>query len=109
MLIFPEIQIAGGRVITRSPGGETDIIHDISPAECLRWFESEGAERLHIVDVDAARGAARDNGDLIRDLIGTPSHDVNGDLRLLIDGGKDRWSWQADYQLIARTGDTRTS
>ncbi|MEH6548944.1 MAG: hypothetical protein V7744_03070 [Pseudomonadales bacterium] len=43
---------------------------------------------------------------LYRELIGTPSHDLNGDLRLLIDGGKSQWSWQADYQMIYRSGDT---
>ena len=43
---------------------------------------------------------------LLRELVGTPTHDVNGDLRLLIDGNKDRFSWQADYQLVARSGDS---
>jgi hypothetical protein len=43
---------------------------------------------------------------LLRDLVGTPSHDANIDLRMLIDGRKNNWSWQADYQLILRTGDT---
>lgn len=43
---------------------------------------------------------------LLRELVGTPSNDVNGDLRLLIDGDSHRFSWQADYQLIARSGDS---
>lgn len=43
---------------------------------------------------------------LLRDLIGTPTHDLNGDLRLLVDGRKDNWRWQADYQFIVRSGDT---
>ena len=43
---------------------------------------------------------------LLRDFIGTPSHDANADLRLLVDGRKNNWSWQGDYQLILRTGDT---
>ncbi|MEH6591159.1 MAG: hypothetical protein V7746_12950 [Halioglobus sp.] len=43
---------------------------------------------------------------IIRDLIGTPSHDLNADTRLLVGGGKDRWQWQADYQFIVRSGDT---
>ncbi|RLQ21014.1 hypothetical protein DWB85_14935 [Seongchinamella sediminis] len=43
---------------------------------------------------------------LLRELIGTPGHDVNGDLRLLVDGARERFSWQADYQLIARSGDS---
>ena len=43
---------------------------------------------------------------LLRELVGTPTHDINGDLRLLIDGSQNRLSWQADYQLVARSGDT---
>ncbi len=43
---------------------------------------------------------------LVRDLIGSPSHEANSELRLLIDGGIAGWSWQGDYQLVARTGDT---
>jgi hypothetical protein len=43
---------------------------------------------------------------IIRDLVGSPSHDFNADTRLLVDGGKDQWHWQADYQFIVRSGDT---
>ncbi|MEH6569242.1 MAG: hypothetical protein V7709_09210 [Halioglobus sp.] len=43
---------------------------------------------------------------LIRDFVGTPTHDLNADLRLLIDGRKDNWSWQGDYQMVLRSGDT---
>ncbi|MEH6583980.1 MAG: hypothetical protein V7754_18745 [Halioglobus sp.] len=43
---------------------------------------------------------------LLRDFVGTPTHDANADLRLLIGGGKSQWRWQADYQLVLRSGDT---
>ena len=43
---------------------------------------------------------------LIRDFVGTPTHDLNADLRLLIDGRKNNWSWQGDYQMVLRSGDT---
>lgn len=43
---------------------------------------------------------------ILRQAIGTPSHDVNGELRLLFKGSRERFDWQADYQFIARTGDT---
>jgi hypothetical protein len=43
---------------------------------------------------------------LVRELIGTPSQDLNADLRLLVHGYKNQWSWQADYQLVLRSGDT---
>jgi hypothetical protein len=43
---------------------------------------------------------------LLREIVGTPTHDGNADLRLLIDGRKSNWSWQADYQFLVRSGDT---
>ncbi len=43
---------------------------------------------------------------LFRELLDTPAHDFNGQLRVLVGGGADRWRWQADYQLVARYGDT---
>lgn len=43
---------------------------------------------------------------LLRELIGSPSHDLNADLRLLVQGHKNQWSWQADYQMVLRSGDT---
>lgn len=43
---------------------------------------------------------------ILRAAIGTPSHDVNGEMRLLFNGNDDRFNWQADYQFIVRTGDT---
>ncbi|MEM1112972.1 MAG: hypothetical protein AAGI11_13760 [Pseudomonadota bacterium] len=43
---------------------------------------------------------------LLRELIGTPSQDLNADLRLIVSGGRKAWRWQGDYQMILRTGDT---
>jgi hypothetical protein len=43
---------------------------------------------------------------LLRELVGTPTHDINGDLRLLVGGNQDRLNWKADYQLVGRSGDT---
>ena len=43
---------------------------------------------------------------LLRELVGTPAHDINGDLRLLVGGNKDRFDWKADYQMVGRSGDS---
>ena len=43
---------------------------------------------------------------LLRELIGTPANDLNSDLRLMVGGNENRFSWQADYQLVARSGDS---
>lgn len=43
---------------------------------------------------------------LVREFIGTPSHDGNGALRLLVRGDHKRFDWQADYEATLRSGDT---
>ena len=43
---------------------------------------------------------------LLRELVGTPAHDVNADLRLLVGGAQQRLGWQADYQMVGRSGDS---
>jgi phosphoribosylformimino-5-aminoimidazole carboxamide ribotide isomerase len=69
MIIIPEIQIRGGKVITRDAIEGDDIIHDISPADALQKFVDDGAQMLQIVDVDAARSNPERNEELIKQLI----------------------------------------
>ena len=69
MLIFPEIQISEGRVVTRASRLTENVVHSITPQEAVRQFEAQGAERLHILDVDAALGAKVNNAKLIQDII----------------------------------------
>jgi phosphoribosylformimino-5-aminoimidazole carboxamide ribotide isomerase len=69
MLIIPEIQIQGGKVVTRSAIKGNDTIHDISPAEAAQKFASGGARMLQVVDIDAARSEPTNNEDLIKQLI----------------------------------------
>jgi phosphoribosylformimino-5-aminoimidazole carboxamide ribotide isomerase len=69
MLILPEIQSAEGRVVTRASSTGTQIVHDIGPLEAARRFAAEGAERLHVVDVDASAGHAENNADIVRAIV----------------------------------------
>jgi phosphoribosylformimino-5-aminoimidazole carboxamide ribotide isomerase len=69
MIIIPEIQIRDGKVITRDAIEGDDIIHDITPAQAVEKFISEGAQVLQIVDVDAARSKPQRNEELIKQLI----------------------------------------
>ena len=69
MLVFPEIQISEGRVVTRASPAAENIVHPIAPDEAIRKFEAQGAERLHLLDVDAALGKDDTNHDLIVGLI----------------------------------------
>jgi len=69
MLIIPEIQLQGGKVITRAAIEGDDIIHDIEPRDVAHRFVAEGAQMLQIVDVDAARSKGENNETLIREII----------------------------------------
>jgi len=69
MLVFPEIQISGGKVVTRISPAAENIVHPITPDKAVRKFEAQGAERLHLLDVDAALGSEVTNYDLIAGLI----------------------------------------
>ena len=69
MLILPEIQISEGRVVTRVSPTAENIVHDIEPMAAIRRFEEQGAERVHVLDVDAALGKEINNAELIREII----------------------------------------
>ena len=85
MHIFPQIQIAGGKVITRGLDGDEDVVRAIDPIAAVRKFEAQGAKQMQVIDVDAARLSGRDNAALIRDMIdaaGVPIQ-VTGGLRTI--------------------------
>jgi len=69
MLVFPEIQISDGKVVTRASARARNVIHPTTPAEAVRKFEAQGADRLHVIDVDAALGKGINNAALIGELI----------------------------------------
>ena len=94
MLIFPEIQISEGRVVTRTSRLGANLVHPIGPAEAVRRFEEQGAERLHILDVDAALGRDETNADLVREII------ASTDVPVQVAGGM-RTTHQVDAWLEA--------
>ncbi|MEM7405178.1 MAG: HisA/HisF-related TIM barrel protein [Pseudomonadota bacterium] len=69
MIIVPEVQISGGQLVTRTGVRTPYIRHEIDPLEFVDRLVSEGAERLHVVDVDAASSGDADNGDLVRAIL----------------------------------------
>ena len=69
MLIIPEIQIQGGKVITRSARQGADVVHDILPMEALKKFVDANPKMIQIVDIDAARSNQTNNEVLIKQMI----------------------------------------
>jgi len=55
MIVVPAIDIRKGRVVRLLQGrAENETVYGNSPTDVARRFEAEGAERLHVVDLDAA-------------------------------------------------------
>jgi len=69
MIIIPEIQIQGGKVITGAADEGNDLVHEISPRQAMQNFVADGAQVLQIVDIDAARSKPENNEKLIRELL----------------------------------------
>ena len=69
MIIIPEIQIQGGKVITGAADESSDIVHEILPRQAMQNFIADGAQVLQIVDIDAARSKPENNEQLIRELL----------------------------------------
>ena len=60
MIVVPAIDLRGGRVVRLHQGrAEQETVYGDNPAELARRFESEGARRIHLVDLDAAMNGPR--------------------------------------------------
>lgn len=85
MIVIPAIDLRGGRCVRLVRGdfdAETIVGHD--PVEVARRFEAEGAHRLHVVDLDAARGTGS-NRELVHEICRTVAAPVQlgGGLRTM--------------------------
>ena len=88
MIIYPAIDIRGGKAVRLVEGDyNRETIFDADPLEAaLRW-QADGAEWIHIVDLDGARDGTRANADSIariRNEITVPIQ-LGGGLRSLTD------------------------
>jgi phosphoribosylformimino-5-aminoimidazole carboxamide ribotide isomerase len=54
MIIYPDIEIRKGKCVSLRKGRfEDPLVYDIDPQTAAKNFESEGAEWLHVVDMDS--------------------------------------------------------
>ena len=59
MVVIPAMDILGGRCVRLVRGDyQHPTVYSENPLEVVAEFEQAGAERLHVVDLDAARGTA---------------------------------------------------
>lgn len=85
MIVVPAIDIRHGRVVRLHQGRpEEETAYGDDPAAAARRWETEGAERLHLVDLDAAIDD-RPQGDAVATVVGAVGIpvEVGGGLRTL--------------------------
>lgn len=57
MILYPSIDLRGGRVVRLAQGDyDRETVYGDDPVAVARAFESAGAAWIHVVDLDAARG-----------------------------------------------------
>ena len=68
MIVIPAIDLRGGRCVRLFRGDVgAETAYDDHPVEIARRFEMDGARRLHVVDLDAARDEGS-NREVIKDI-----------------------------------------
>ena len=66
MIVVPAIDLRGGRVVRLHQGrAEQETVYGDDPAGVARRFESEGARRIHLVDLDAAMNGPRQDAAIV--------------------------------------------
>ena len=102
MKIFPAIDLKENKCVRLSRGKDnTSIIFNENPVEQAKYFEDQGCERLHLVDLDSAFGRKNINNETIkkiRDSISIPIQ-IGGGIRSEITA-KNYFDLGADYLII---------
>lgn len=99
MELIPAIDLLGGIVVRLAQGAYDQVTeYDPRPADVARRWEAEGATRIHVVDLEAARDGQRSQASAVRSIIeavGIPCQ-VAGGVRdvgtaaALVEAGADR-------------------
>ncbi|HKW58879.1 MAG TPA: 1-(5-phosphoribosyl)-5-[(5-phosphoribosylamino)methylideneamino] imidazole-4-carboxamide isomerase [Candidatus Dormibacteraeota bacterium] len=81
MVVIPAIDILGGQCVRLTQGDYTRAtVYATDPVEVVHRFSAAGAKRVHVVDLDAARGSAS-NRDVIARVL------ANGGVEVQVAGG----------------------
>ena len=68
MIVIPAIDLRGGKCVRLFRGDyAAETVYDDDPVEVAVRFQTEGARRLHVVDLDAARGNGS-NREIVREI-----------------------------------------
>jgi phosphoribosylformimino-5-aminoimidazole carboxamide ribotide isomerase len=67
VILYPAIDIRGGQAVRLTQGDyERETAYDADPVDAARRWAGEGAEFLHVVDLDGARAGEPRNLDAVR-------------------------------------------
>ena len=67
MILYPAIDIRGGQAVRLLQGDyERETAYDADPVDAARRWAEEGAEFLHVVDLDGAKAGEPQNLDAVR-------------------------------------------
>jgi len=70
MIVFPAVDIQGGKAVRLRRGDFDDVtVFGDDPVELARHWEAQGAEALHVIDLDAARTGELVNVDLVERIV----------------------------------------
>jgi 1-(5-phosphoribosyl)-5-[(5-phosphoribosylamino)methylideneamino] imidazole-4-carboxamide isomerase/N-(5'phosphoribosyl)anthranilate isomerase len=94
MILLPAVDIRDGRCVRLVQGDfDRETVYDEDPVAVAKRYESEGAEWLHVVDLDAALKGEPRNRDLVAQVIKSVSIPVqcSGGIRdrYAVDAAKD--------------------
>ncbi len=69
MIVYPDIELQNGKCVNLMRGQDDDPqVYEIDPVEAAQKFVAQGAEWLHVVDLDAVFGTGGNAG-VIREII----------------------------------------
>ncbi len=99
MILYPAIDIRGGRAVRLTQGDyERETAYDADPVNAATRWAGEGAEFLHVVDLDGAKAGEPQNLDAVRRIaaavecpiqVGGGLRDA-GSVAALLDAGAER-------------------
>jgi phosphoribosylformimino-5-aminoimidazole carboxamide ribotide isomerase len=70
MIVFPAVDIQAGKAVRLRRGDFKDVtVFSEDPLELARYWQDQGAEALHVVDLDAARTGELTNFRIVEDIV----------------------------------------
>ncbi|MDQ4132835.1 MAG: 1-(5-phosphoribosyl)-5-[(5-phosphoribosylamino)methylideneamino]imidazole-4-carboxamide isomerase [Actinomycetota bacterium] len=78
MLLFPAIDVRGGRCVRLHQGDYgRETVYDTDPASVARRLAGAGARWLHVVDLDGARTGVPENADVVAAIVAAAGPEVS--------------------------------